>query len=314
MLTNNTYLNARLRFIIQKIDRKLELGDTTRDYPKIKEIFMKITDPSNTIEFQEFKEIRHEIFPNIYRFFSLNFHNSEKDNLINFLKEYINIFNSNDLLKKPGENFYNFKKNKEKISKLFQSYLKDYAIAENPIFDINPYYRFGKPIEKEFRFYDLIFYLIFDDAISINDCDFVEFDGEKKLSINVTSKKNLSELILEENAWKSYKNIKINEITGEVIYNNSSYPFKPYSRPYKVLFNLINSKGNKLNIYELYDNKISSNEKINLKSESEIMKYKKEKIKQYIKVINKRLHFSIINNQSIGIHIIDRDYVILKLN
>jgi hypothetical protein len=185
----NPNLTADLIFLKQKIESKLRFGDSKKDYVKIKEIYERIINPPNTITFQEFKEIQHEIYRHIYKLFSLNLNKSEKENLSDFLKEYIN------LLQRPGETFYYFKKSKEKIFKLLQGYLKDCETVENPTFDIKPpYYKFEKSIETEFRFYDLILYLYFNEAISINDCNFIEFDEDKKLSINITLKMKLDKM------------------------------------------------------------------------------------------------------------------------
>ena len=301
----NPNLNADLMFLKQKIESKLRFGDSKRDYHRIKEIFDKINDPPKTINFQEFKEIQNEIYRYIYKLFSLNFYEPERDNLLKFLKEYIELFSNGHL---PVGPFYNFKKNKEKIFELLQSYLKDRATEENPIFVIEPYYSLKEPFEQEFRFYDLIFYLISDDAIAINDCDFVQFDDDKKLRINITLKEPFIKIVLEENAWYIYKDLKVNKKTLEAINKSKSYTFETRGKIFKVLSYLIkNQKMGEISIYSLYKD-IAPNETKNLKSAYEIQQFEEEirdKFKYYIKYINTRLG-------STGIHITHKDYIILK--
>ena len=70
--------------------------------------------------------------------------------------------------------------------------------------------------------------------------------------------------------------------------------------------------GEKVNIYSLYDKHIGLGDNINLGNELKNRKDKKDKIRQYIKEINKKLGLTRDKDKSISTHIVDRDYIILK--
>ncbi|MCL5070828.1 MAG: hypothetical protein M1308_08020 [Actinobacteria bacterium] len=186
--------------LIEMTKRKLEDIPESENYKiifKTLELIRYHEYVRDPIKFKDFKIFHQWMWsPRIYGLLTLCC--SEKEKLLLFLKEYINLF-STDKLIKTSKNFYNFDVNIEKITQIFNNYLNIFSSTINPTLVIEPYDNKGNPIEREFRLYDSILYYLFNDSISINDCNFEEFNGEEKLIINITIKKSLPGISTIEN-------------------------------------------------------------------------------------------------------------------
>jgi len=297
--------SSDLNFLIKDAE---ENKPGLRDFEKIYEILTSIKrDRVNTkISCNELLLLRDKIWsPKLYLFLLLEL--IDKKKLLNYLKRYIDFYKQDKLLSK--ENFYNFRININEIISLFKYYLTNYSSFENQRININPFDKVPVRIfQNRYRLYETIYYLEFNNYISIDDCYFLKKDGETKLGITINLKKDPSEININETAWLTYKNLRINIKTGESKSAYGEHTFRTSSRQFRLLKYLLEKyilekDSERINIYDLYDN-LSGSEDIKFENKKKIEEFKKDKIKQYIKELNRRLG-------PVGIHIRNKDFVVL---
>jgi len=164
------------------------------------------------------------------------------------------------------------------------------------------------PLEKELRLYEVILYLQKKNYIKINNCNFIKSNEKSIMNIDLTFNIPPAVIYNTEKHQIQFKNLSLNEISGEAHFGSNTYTFKTYSREFNLLLNLIKAPSKKINIYQLFD-LIAKDE--SLKMVSGKNKDIKDRMKQYIKEIKNKLGMT-KNNKTIDINITQRDFIILR--
>ncbi len=287
-------------------------------------IYNAISEPDfmAPFDFEDFKKIKNIYWkPILYQFFTLNLLKPEVKILSGFLKKYINEFKNDELILNGAKNYYKFNKNLSRFVEIFDIYYEEYGKSFNVSRLRNNEGR-SYLLEKEFRLYDLILYLVHEGSITINNCDFSRIDnqeiGEKDitekciLNINLTFKKQPSEIQDIEKYWTYYGDIRLNEKDGIAFYKKNRYPFKSTKgRAFMLLCKLVKNHGKKILIEDIYDSIAESDKKDKIKNLT--LKKKKSKISGYRKEIVENLHILDDEKPTINISITGK-YIMLISN
>ena len=200
--------------------------------------------------------------PSIYQFLVIYLFKSKKKELTRFLKNYINSFLINKLEYRDQANFYDFEENLNRFIEVFDLYYKKYG--KN--FNINRLVtkeRKSFLLEGDLRLYEIILHLLFDDHITIKNSNFFKINNESILreektdccilNVNVIFKRRPSEIQKSKEAWLVFKDLRLNQHTGEAIYkDNEPKTFGLHTKKFKLLYHLMKNTKDKPKEFDLY--------------------------------------------------------------
>ena len=256
---------------------------------------------NSKIEFVDFVEPNDNFFHELIltgHLYNLNFYKNCKNKLLNSLSEYIEVFSKTDL--SSDINFCNYQISLNKTLEILDKYYDKYGHK----FNINGYEEkdlIKINFEKELKFHEIIFSLIFKEYIEIIDCNLFKVDEKRFLNLKLNFKNSPKEISLIENSYLSYSDLTVNKISGIAYYKKNKYYFRTKSRAFKVLIKLIKSPEKKKDICALHNS---------IASEDISKEEKKQRIGEYVKEIKRKLNIT-GDSKTVNIRFVDEDSLML---
>ncbi len=246
----------------------------------------------------------------LIKYYNLYFDEDHRDILLNFVSDYINQFKQDNLFNPPHErNFLSFKNNISKTKNTFEALYR-----KNNTFNMK-FPTIKKLCEGEFRFCEILLYFVFQGHLSIERCellkvwknnpyidDYYEYEQDFRLSFKISPK----EIQKKEGAWLIFKDLSLNQITGESNYKDNTYKFGTHGKKFKLLLYLLeNEPPARFNVYKVFDLLWPE-----LKDKS--LKIKKIDIESEVKEIKRNLRISSDKKRTIDIRFVEKDYIVIE--
>ena len=307
---NNTAKLTKVYNNFAPLPQREEVAPALKSIQKIIKFLMESSNAS-VISISDLINISSGLYVNyslINKGFNINIIKSKKKELEKFIyKKYITNYEEDKL--DSDKNFYPFEKNLSITLDIISKYLKiknEFILSGCPERDL-----LKIDWDESLRFYDTIFYLLSIDCMEIKGAQFFYSNGKRFLQMNINWEGSIDELKKMVKPFNfDYGDLSFNSHTGIALYKSTQYTFRSGSKEFKVLLNLMENKGNKVDIYDLY-NSIYPEEKDD--NNIFIKKRKKESIVLAVAGIKRNLKISSDNPRSIDI-CINGDSLILKKN
>ncbi|MHB8276493.1 MAG: hypothetical protein ACYDIA_02410 [Candidatus Humimicrobiaceae bacterium] len=319
MVTNTSnYNKAKIDENLQNLNTDLSYDDpeTIEDYKKVVKM---ITEENGSAIFNTLKIGNISYLRNIIDFSMISealelYYDESKSTMSNSFKKqldrYTNDFENDKLIPEDNSNYYSFKNNLYNLCKIWQQLYIDSGESFNLC-------SLDREYEKKIRFYETILYLLNKGFIKINKCNFVFNKNQEEivlektyfnLIVNLTFLKSPQEIYGINNFWTySYGDVRVNESKCIAYYKSNKYLFKSGSgKAFKLLCFLLKNPGKELSIKEVADEIIPEYRNDNFK-------YKKDKIKDYVKEVKANLRINEDINPTVEI-IIDGENIIMISN
>ncbi len=249
---------------------------TKEKHQKFNILFNKISKSSShyLLSFEDTLSLKEEFIVTnklICRFNTLKLIDSKRQELLDFIDNYIEQYSEDNLESKI--NYYSKERSIEKVCKSLKGPYKDYG----PKFRVN-----NKIItDNRIRLFELLLYLHKEGFIEIIDCNFLN-DFNHTLNINIEWNKSPKEIQDIIDYWNSYGDLRINEADGIAFYKGNKLPFsRPDTKEFKLLKILMKDPGKKIPIDKIYSSIYEDefNKRGNIKIITELVAQVREKIK-----------------------------------